>query len=183
MYASETGLQPEGGPIMVHVAQATEHDFPQVHSLFLEYLQWVIPIVEGVWGFPIGITAVAFADHEMADIQRFMPPDGRLLLASDDSGMIGCACARTIHAGLAEIKRVYVRPSGRGSGTGRALIQRILVELRDAGYTSVRLETGTFMPAAQKLYRSLGFKDIAPYEESETPADQRQHAMFFELTL
>ena len=168
---------------MVHIEQATEHDFPQVRSLFLEYLQWVIPIVEEVWGFPIEITAAAFADHEMADIQRFMPPDGRLLLASDHSGMLGCACARTIHPGLAELKRVYVRPTGRGSGTGRALLQATLADLRDAGYTSVKLESGTFMTTAHKLYRSLGFKAIEPYDESETPKDQRQHAIFLELTL
>jgi N-acetylglutamate synthase-like GNAT family acetyltransferase len=67
----------------------------------------------------------------------------RLLLTGDDNGIIGCACARTIRPGLAEIKQIYVRPSGFGSGTGRALIQTLLADIRDGGYMNVRLNTGT----------------------------------------
>jgi len=168
---------------MVRITQATEQDFPQVRGLFLEYIQWVIPLVEEVWGIPIPVTPADVVERDMVDVQKFMPPHGRLFLASDETDAIGCACARTIRPGLAEIKRVYVRPGGRGNGTGRALIQTILAALREAGYTAIRLETGPFMPAAEKLYRSLGFTDIAPYNEGETPKDQRQHAIFLELTL
>jgi ribosomal protein S18 acetylase RimI-like enzyme len=168
---------------MVRITQATEHDFPYVRSLFLEYIEWLIPIVETVWDYHIDITPAEAVEQNMADIQKFMPPDGRLFLASYDTDVLGCACARTIRPGLAEIKRVYVCPDGRGSGMGRALIQTLIADLRDAGYTTVRLDTGTFMTAAEKLYRSLGFKDIAPYDESETPKDFRHHAIFLELSL
>jgi len=168
---------------VVRITQATEHDFPQVRRLFLEYLQWLIPIVETVWEYHIAITPAEAVEQNMADIQKFMPPDGRLFLASDDTDVISCACARTIRSGLAEVKRVYVRPNQRGSGAGRALIQTLIADLREAGYTAIRLDTGTFMTAAEKLYRSLGFTDIAPYDESETPKDFRHHAIFLELSL
>jgi GNAT superfamily N-acetyltransferase len=168
---------------MVQITQAAEQDFPQVRSLFLEYIRWVLPLVEQTWGISIPVTPADVVEGDMADIQKFMPPQGRLFLASDETDAIGCACARTIRPGLAEIKRVYVRPSGRGNGTGRALIQTILAELREAEYTAVRLETGPFMPTAEKLYRSLGFTDIPPYDEGETPKDQRQHGIYLELTL
>ena len=168
---------------MVRITQATEHDLASVRSLYLEYLQWLIPSVEEVWGVRIEVTPADVADRDLAAVQQFMPPTGRLLLASDETSVIGCACVRTIRPSLAEIKRVYVRPSGRGRGTARALIQTIIADLRGAGYRSIRLDTGTFMTAAQKLYRSLGFADIEPYDESETPKDQWQHAIFLELTL
>lgn len=168
---------------MVRITQATEHDFPQVRSLFLEYIEWLIPSVEVVWGVTIEVAPAVFVEQNMADIQKFMPPDGRLFLASNDSEVLGCACARTLRPGLAEIKRVYVRPNQRGSGSGRALIQAIIADFRDAGYTAVRLDTGTFMTAAQNLYRSLGFTDIAPYDESETPKAFHQHAVFLQLSL
>jgi GNAT superfamily N-acetyltransferase len=168
---------------MVRITQATEHDFPQVRSLFVEYMQWLIPAVEVVWEYQIEVTPADVVEHNMADIQKFMPPDGRLFLASNDTDALGCACARTIRPGLAEIKRVYVRPSGRGNGTGRALVQTIIDNFRESGYTAIRLDTGTFMTAAEQLYRSLGFTDIEPYEESETPKEFRQHAIFLELTL
>jgi len=158
---------------MVRITQATEHDFPHVRSLFLEYVQWLILMVETVWEYPVAITPVELVERDMADVQKFMPPDGRLLLASDDSGVVGCACARTIRLGLAEIKR----------GTGRALIQTMIADLRDAGYTTVRLDTTSFMAAAEKLYRSLGFQETAPYAESEVPEHLRHHSIFMELSL
>ena len=119
----------------------------------------------------------------MDAIGKFMPPNGRLFLASDDSDVVGCACSRTIRPGLAEIKRVYVRPNQRGSGAGRALIQTMITDLRDEGYTTVRLDTTSFMAAAEKLYRSLGFQETAPYAESEVPEDLRHHSIFMELSL
>lgn len=168
---------------MVRITQATAHDFPSVRSLFLEYIEWLIPNVERIWQYQIDIPPADVVEHDMADIQKFMPPDGRLFVASDDGDVIGCACARTLRPGVAEIKRVYVRPSRRRGGTGRVLIQALIADLRDTGYTTVRLDTGTFMTAAEKLYRSLGFTDIAPYDESEMPKDFRHHAIFLELSL
>ena len=76
-----------------------------------------------------------------------------------------------------------MRPNQRGSGVGRALIQTILADFRDAGYTTMWLETGSLMSAAEKLYRSLGFQDIAPYDEGESPAETRHHSIFLGLSL
>jgi hypothetical protein len=60
---------------MVRVTQATEHDFPHVRSLFLEYMQWLIPAVEVVWGIPIEVTTADVVEQNMAGIQKYMPPD------------------------------------------------------------------------------------------------------------
>jgi ribosomal protein S18 acetylase RimI-like enzyme len=165
------------------ITQATEHDLPQVQELFLEYIEWLIRMAEANWEYTAPVTAAEAVDRIMADIQRFMPPGGRLLLARDDLGVVGCACAWTMRPGLAEIKRVYVRPRGRGRGIGRALMQTLIADLRNAGYTRAWLDSAGFMTAAVKLYRSLGFNDIPPYEESETPRAMRHQAAFLELTL
>ena len=166
---------------MVRITQATAHDFPRVHSLFLEYLQWATGMGDETWEYTVDSTLLV--DHDMADIQRFMPPDGRLLLAGDDTSVFGCACMRTIRASLAEVKRVYVRPEQRKSGVGRALMHTLITDLRGAGYTTLRLDSGQFMTAAHTLYRSLGFQEIAPYPESEIPEDLRKHCIFMELSL
>ena len=168
---------------MTRIFQATEHDLPVVRSLFLEYMQWALLLAEATWGHPVGVTPAEVVEHDIAGIQRFMPPDGRLLLASDDTGVVGCACAWMLRPRLAEIKRVYVRPSQRNLGTGRALIQSVIADLRENEFTTVRLETTSFMSAAVNLYRSLGFHDTAPYAEGETPADQRHHTIYLELSL
>src|SRR5262249_51496620 len=67
---------------MVRITQATEQDFPHVRSLFLEYVQWLILMVETIWEYPVAITPVELVERDMADVQKFMPPDGRLLLAA-----------------------------------------------------------------------------------------------------
>lgn len=41
---------------MVRITQATTHDFPYVRSLFLEYIEWLISIVETIWEYQIDIT-------------------------------------------------------------------------------------------------------------------------------
>jgi ribosomal protein S18 acetylase RimI-like enzyme len=79
---------------------------------------------------------------------------------------------------IAEMKRMYVRPSHRGSGLGRRMAEAILVEARRAGYRRVRLDTLPKLQAAIGLYRQLGFRTIPPYYDNPIAG-----TTFFELEL
>jgi ribosomal protein S18 acetylase RimI-like enzyme len=61
------------------------------------------------------------------------------------------------------MKRLFVRPRYRGHGIGRALVQAVMTEAREAGYARMRLDTLPWMVEAIGLYRSLGFKEVEPY--------------------
>jgi len=108
---------------------------------------------------------------------RYAPPEGALLLARDANGLsIGCVAMRPLGEGIAEMKRLYVTPEGRGRGVGRALAAAAITAARAAGHREIRLDTLPEMSAAQALYRSFGFKEMPAYYE--TPVER---TIFFRL--
>jgi ribosomal protein S18 acetylase RimI-like enzyme len=103
-------------------------------------------------------------------------PDGyfAILLAGD----VGCAALRELAPGTAEMKRLYIRPGGRGQGLGRKLVEASLEYAKSHGYSTLRLDTLETMPAAIALYRSMGFSAIERY--NNTPGER---TLFFEKVL
>lgn len=167
---------------MLRIYQAqTDGDRSRVRELFLEYLEWLYTIVFEEYG--VSIEAKAVLESDMANLQSFDPPDGRLLLATEGSRLAGIGCLRRIRDDTGEIKRMYVRPEFRGKGIGRALLEELLAQAQVAGYKKVYLDSGHFMKAAHSLYRSAGFHEIEPYPESEIPVRFQATSIFMEKRL
>lgn len=114
-------------------------------------------------------------DRELNELPGdYAPPRGALLLARG----AGCVGLRPIDGTTCEMKRLYVRPSARGTGIGRRLAEAAITEARTLGYKRIRLDTVPGMDSAQSLYERLGFEDIAPYRSNPIPG-----ARFLELQL
>jgi GNAT superfamily N-acetyltransferase len=64
------------------------------------------------------------------------------------------------------MKRLYVRPGFRATGVGRLLAERVIDEARRIGYSRMFLDTLPSMGRAQRLYESLGFRDIPAYRHN-----------------
>ena len=155
----------------MRIVQAqSENEIEQVRELFGEYVAW------------LGIN-LCFQnyDKEVADLPgEYALPRGRLLLAlADDGAAAGCAALRNLGNGVAEMKRLFVRPAFRGQRLGWQLAEMILDEARTLGYERIRLDTlPGKMDQAIAMYRVLGFKDIAPYYNNPVA-----EAAFMELEL
>ena len=109
---------------------------------------------------------------------RYAFPDGCLLVADNQDGIVGCVAVRKIEGGVCEMKRLFIRPEYRGTGIGRELVMEIIRIAIRLGYSRMRLDTTPSMNVATSLYRSLGFYDTAPYCYNPVPG-----ALYLELDL
>jgi putative acetyltransferase len=118
-------------------------------------------------------------EKELASLPGdYAPPGGRLMLAQEGNRIAGCGALRPLSPDACEMKRLYVRDSFRGRGAGRLLAQTLLAEARAIGYRVMRLDTLPSMTSAIPLYRSLGFREIAPYTQNPV-----EGALFMEKEL
>jgi GNAT superfamily N-acetyltransferase len=115
---------------------------------------------------------LAFQDlaSELAHLSReYGPPSGAMLLAFDGDALVGCVGLRPWADAVGEVKRLYVRPSGRGRGVGRLLVGSVLSKAKEIGYGRLVLDTLPSMAEARALYLSFGFEPMAPYRFNPVP--------------
>ena len=162
------------------IANQEEHAHA-IRELFWEYLQWANRKVQENFGVSFDIAAML--EDDMNTLNKFMPPQGRLLLGYVDDQVMGIACLKALRDNIGEIKRMYVRSEARHRGVGRALLNQILEEARQIGYERVYLDSARFMTEAHQLYRSNGFREIEAYEGSEIPKEFQKNWIFMEREL
>ncbi len=127
-------------------------DLERIRRLFVEYAH----------DLPFDLSFQNF-EAELAGLPgRYAPPTGRLLLARCGDQHVGCVALRQIGDGVCEMKRLFVPPAYRGRGIGRALAQALIEEAQRIGYKRMRLDT--VLEPAKCLYKSLGFREIPPYQ-------------------
>lgn len=148
----ESGLASAQTMTTIRTACSTE-DFAIVRQLFREY-QAELGIDLCFQGFAAEVEGLP---------GDYAPPSGRLLLALRDDVAVGCIALRAVDGARCEMKRLYLRPGARGSGLGRALVERLLSEARAVVYGEVVLDTLPSMAEAQRMYERFGFRDIPPY--------------------
>ncbi len=148
-------------PELIAVDETSGRELVSVaRQLMGEYA--ALPHIDGRW------TTI---DQDLAALpQPFVPPDGLLLLCLVDGEPAGCGALRPfIEPGIAEIKRVYVRPSARGNGVGELLMRALMAHAVEIGRPCVRLDTAPELMAARALYERLGFVSIPLYSDSMLP--------------
>lgn len=91
--------------------------------------------------------------------------DVSYLVAVTGGRVVACGGWQGLEPGVAEIKRMYVRPAFRGRGIARNLVVALEEEALAAGRPVLRLETASYLPSAIGLYRSAGYERIPAYGE------------------
>ena len=91
--------------------------------------------------------------------------DIRYLAVVVNGRAVACGGIQALDAGSGELKRMYVVPAYRGRGIARRLLTALEELAAQQGHAEVRLETGTYLPAACALYTSSGYEPIPVYGE------------------
>ncbi|HSI34133.1 MAG: GNAT family N-acetyltransferase [Phycisphaerae bacterium] len=92
-----------------------------------------------------------------------LQPDGVFVAEDSTSGaVIGYVTTRLHEASrIGQIPNLAVDPAHQGKGLGRALIEHAVAFFRERGMEVAKIETLDQNPIGQKLYPSLGFKEVA----------------------
>ncbi|MFT3773566.1 MAG: GNAT family N-acetyltransferase [Minicystis sp.] len=104
--------------------------------------------------------SVSADPHEMA------PPRGAFLVLYEGDRPVACGGVKTIEPGVGEIKRMFVAPEARGRGHGRRLLTALEAAARALGHRRILLDTAAPLAEAEALYRSAGYRSIAPYNDN-----------------
>ena len=155
---------------MIQILQAeTDLQIAETRRLFREYEAWLA----------LDLCFQGFEEELAALPGKYAMDDGRLLLACSDEQIAGCIALRKLDEGICEMKRLFVRQGFRGQKIGNHLIERIIADAHEMGYSKLRLDTyPQKMAKAVSLYETHGFREIAPYYKN--PFDG---VLFMELSL
>jgi GNAT superfamily N-acetyltransferase len=113
----------------LRIDEASPDHMAMVRELFLEYA--------GSLDFDLSFQGF---DRELQNLPgEYAPPEGCVLLAFHDSSPVACIALRKESPGIAEMKRLYVKPEFRGHGLGRDMAIVLLAKAKQMGYRKIRL--------------------------------------------
>jgi ribosomal protein S18 acetylase RimI-like enzyme len=115
---------------------------------------------------PVDLAYQGFASELAALPGKYSSPEGELFLATNNAGVpLGCVALRPLPPpdGRCEMKRLFLQPTARGLGLGRALMEQVVEAAQAKGYRELCLDTLPTMTSAICLYEAAGFQRVGPY--------------------
>ncbi|WP_328795304.1 GNAT family N-acetyltransferase [Jannaschia marina] len=109
------------------------------------------------------------------DLDALAAPHIRFVAATEGGTTLGTG-ALALMEGYAEVKSMFTAPEARGRGVADAILRHLIDLAAVEDRPLLRLETGTGLDAAHRLYRRHGFTECGPFGSY---ADHPQ-SLFFE---
>lgn len=101
-----------------------------------------------------GFSYDAELDADLDDPESHYP---FILVVKCGTSVVGSAALTEPRAGSTTLKRMYLRPSLRGLGWGRRLLDGLTERAVEYGCEQIRLDTTTRQAGARRLYERNGF--------------------------
>lgn len=137
----------------------TPADFRRFRELVVEYEQ----------SLPQDLRHPDF-QQQLQQLDVHYGPPNAAFVATIDGLPGGCVALTQLNASTSIVKKLYVKPEYRKLGLARALLSAVLDLSRERGLERIVLDTERDrLPAAYKLYLSLGFTECEPYGKVDYP--------------
>lgn len=144
--------------------------FEVVRAVFPDDLKDVLDLYHEYVGSASVDLSFQGNDEEFEKLpEKYGSEESKIFLLKKDRVPVGCAAFRRVDDTTCEMKRVYIRPSARGSNQGAKLVERVLQEAVISGYTKICLDVLPEFKTALKLYRSYGFVEHPPVTNNPVP--------------
>jgi GNAT superfamily N-acetyltransferase len=141
----------------------TKTDIEVTKKLFSEYLEYLKKEFYEYADMPWFIEYYQAFEKEIDNLPgEYKPPKGCVLLAVHDSQPVGCVALDEQSDGICEMKRLYIKPDYQRTGIGAALCKALIEQSKKMDYSNLRLATA--LEPAKRLYESLGFIEIQPFD-------------------
>lgn len=102
-----------------------------------------------------GFSYDAELDADLGDPESHYP---FILLVKCGTSVVGSAVLTEPRAGITTLKRMYLRPSLRGLGWGRRLLDGVTERAVEYGCKEIHLDTTTRQAGARRLYERNDFR-------------------------
>jgi GNAT superfamily N-acetyltransferase len=140
-------------------------------DLEIEHASWIANEVKTRYGIelvPQGNSIRDVVESIFPMLTSIKPPEGIIYILEVDGIAEGMGVLRKQSDGIAEIRRMYIRPKYRGMGLGKEMVERLEEKAREFGYLTLKLDTSEFMVAALHIYRKMGFKESEAFSDGST---------------
>lgn len=92
-----------------------------------------------------------------------------LVIEDEDNSVLGWASlnvfnSRCCYGGVVDIS-IYIKRDYRGKGLGKLLLGELIRVAKQEGFHKLVLSTFKFNEAGQRLYKSMGFREVGTYEK------------------
>ncbi len=130
------------------IRSVTKFDVPEVVEL--------VKTVLAEFGLTFGIGA-STDDHLLHLPESYADGGGAFWVARNDGELVGTAGVFPVEPGTYELRKMYLRPTARGLGIGKQLLDVTVEWTRAHGGLRMVLDTAEQMERAIAFYESHGF--------------------------
>ena len=106
----------------------------------------------------------AYADPILDTLYEvYQAPRSKYYVVEKEGKVVGGCGVAPLENGdteVCELQKMYFAPEIRGTGFAEKIIEKCLEYAKAQGFAICYLETLSFMTAAQKLYKRIGFENI-----------------------